>query len=75
MNKKATIITLGVLIAIIPFTGFPGDVKTAFFVFAGLAIAIASYISKEECGECITKKPNNYKTEKSDDVSTPSDEI
>lgn len=40
MTKKTTAITLSIFIAIMPFLGFPTSLKTAFYVFSGLLLAI-----------------------------------
>lgn len=40
MTKKTTAITLSIFIAIMPFLGFPTDMKTAFYVFSGLLLAV-----------------------------------
>lgn len=38
-------VLLGVLVAVLPFLGFPGWMKTGFFVALGLVIAVVSYFS------------------------------
>jgi len=43
MSKRTTVITLGIFVAIMPFLGFPGVVRTFFFVLAGLIIAAIGY--------------------------------
>jgi hypothetical protein len=70
MNKKVTIITLGILIAIIPFTGFPGGVKTVFLVIAGLAVAALGYVISEECKKCAVGgiDVDNNKVNENDDI-------
>ena len=40
MTKKTTAVTLSIFIAIMPFLGFPTHVKTAFYVFSGLLLAV-----------------------------------
>ena len=52
MSKKIIIITLGVLVSLTPFTGFPGGVKTIFLAIAGLVIAVSGYLLSEECRKC-----------------------
>ena len=41
--KKGFII-LGTLIAVMPYTGFSGEIKELFFLFSGLIIAIMGYV-------------------------------
>lgn len=45
MQKRKIIITLGILITLMPFLGFPGAVEDVFFVVAGLGVALAVYYS------------------------------
>ncbi len=40
MTKKTTAITLSIFIAIMPFLGFPTSLKTFFYVFSGLLLAV-----------------------------------
>ena len=40
MTKKTTAITLSVFIAIMPFLGFPTQLKTYFYVGSGLLLAV-----------------------------------
>jgi len=48
MTKNTKIIiTLGVLTVIMPFLGFPGGVRDTFFVFAGIIIAVLTYITNK----------------------------
>ena len=43
MAKNNLIIILGVIIALLPFLGFPQDLKTVLFVFFGLLISLLAY--------------------------------
>ncbi|GMQ95493.1 MAG: hypothetical protein BMS9Abin13_610 [Patescibacteria group bacterium] len=53
MSKKSITIILGILIALMPFLGFPGSAESVFFVLAGLLIAALAYFSSTEyCAEC-----------------------
>ena len=40
MTKKTTAITLSIFIAIMPFLGFPTQLKTAFYVGSGLLLVV-----------------------------------
>lgn len=46
MTNRLTIITLGLLVALMPFLGFPGVVETIFYAIAGLLIASMAYVLK-----------------------------
>ncbi len=48
MTKNTKIIiTLGILVALIPFLGFSGVVKDTFFVLAGITIAVLTYVTNK----------------------------
>ncbi len=70
MNKRITIITLGFLVALMPFLGFPGDVKTIFFVIVGLALAVMGYVLEVECKKCINRK-QNIENKENQETTTP----
>jgi len=40
---RNTIVTLGILTALVPFLGFPGAIENIFFVFVGLSVATIAY--------------------------------
>ena len=44
MTKEMWIIVLGIVVALVPFLGFPGSWKTVIFVLVGLAIAVLAFI-------------------------------
>lgn len=53
MSKYSIIIGLGILIALMPFLGFPPIVKDIFFVIMGLAVAVIAYFSNiQYCNNC-----------------------
>lgn len=68
MNKRTTIITLGILVALMPFLGFPGTAKTIFFVLAGIAIALIAYVGEIGCDTCRAEE------KESSAVSVPQEE-
>lgn len=43
MPKRRTILWLGILVAVMPFLGFPSAWKTVVYVASGVLIAINSY--------------------------------
>ena len=43
--RNSVMVLLGVAVMVLPFLGFPGWVKTAFFVVLGFMIAIISYFA------------------------------
>ncbi|MCK5027261.1 MAG: hypothetical protein KAS07_02485 [Candidatus Pacebacteria bacterium] len=53
MTKKTTAIFLSVLVAVMPFLGFPTQFKTYFFLVSGLLLAgLIELISIQYCKEC-----------------------
>ncbi|MBI5816850.1 MAG: hypothetical protein HZB09_00275 [Candidatus Yonathbacteria bacterium] len=59
MSKNSAIIGLGILIALMPFLGFPLIVKDIFFVIIGLVIAVIAYFSNiQYCNNCNTLVEN-----------------
>ncbi len=53
MSKYSTIIGLGILVALMPFLGFPLIVKDIFFVIIGLTVAVIAYFSNiQYCNNC-----------------------
>jgi hypothetical protein len=53
MSKRAAVIFLAVLVAVLPFLGFPGVVRTALFVVSGFIIAAITYFSSVTyCSNC-----------------------
>lgn len=53
MSKHSTIIGLGILVALMPFLGFPLIVKDIFFVIIGLTVAVIAYFSNiQYCNNC-----------------------
>lgn len=43
MHTRTTLITLGLLVAAMPFLGFPGFIETIFFVTSGLIITALAF--------------------------------
>lgn len=48
MSKKRTIIILGLIVALLPFSGIPRDVRESFSALAGLIIAILAFLLKRK---------------------------
>jgi len=69
MNKNHVIIILGLLVALIPFLGFPGAWKTFFITVSGLVIALISFliIAKERSMKPL--ESSSYKPEKTSAVT------
>ena len=44
MSKESTLIFLGIFVIIIPFLGFPDQIRTIFFVVAGILISFLSLL-------------------------------
>lgn len=53
MVKISTIFALGLLIAVIPFTGFPIDIKNLLYIVSGLAVTVLSVMIRKELEEVI----------------------
>ncbi|MFA6339083.1 MAG: hypothetical protein WCW87_03430 [Candidatus Paceibacterota bacterium] len=53
MTKNLAIFILAILIVLVPFSGFPSGWKTIFYIIAGLAIAVLSFLSSRRMSkEC-----------------------
>lgn len=48
MSKKRTIIILGLIVALLPFSGIPRDVRESLSALAGLIIAILAFLLKRK---------------------------
>ena len=48
MGKPYLVATLGIVVAIAPFTGFPETYKSVFFVIAGLGLAAVALMPLAE---------------------------
>ena len=48
MSKISIIFSLGILVAILPGTGFSGGWKTAFYVISGIAVSIIALLVRKE---------------------------
>ncbi len=44
MSKESTLIFLGIFVIIVPFLGFPDQIRTIFFVGSGLLISFLSLL-------------------------------
>ncbi len=53
MVKISTIFALGILTALVQFTGFPKSFKDFLYVVFGIAIAILSYLIRKELLEVV----------------------
>ncbi len=49
--KETAILVLGLVVALLPFLGFPRSWKTIFFVLSGLAIASLAFLVRERRGK------------------------
>ena len=53
MSKHSAIIGLGILVAVMPFLGFPPAFKDIFYTLAGLAISVVAYFTNiQYCNNC-----------------------
>ncbi len=62
MRYTTLFIILGLIIAIVPFTGFPGYLKTFFIVVSGLVIAGLSFHLKMKARLDTSSRQNNSDT-------------
>lgn len=53
MSKRKTVVILALLVAVVPKMGFPQGWEDAFYIFAGLLIALLAYLpDRVYCDEC-----------------------
>lgn len=57
MSKDPVILILGIVIAIVPFLGFPGSFETAIFVFSGITIAVLAFMLRRDMAEGLHCEP------------------
>lgn len=69
MTKDVGILILGLLVAAMPFLGFPGNVKTIVFVVAGLLIALLAFLIRGDFSLFRIERTGNTFVENSDDHS------
>ena len=50
MTKDVGILMLGLLVALMPFLGFPGSIERIVFVISGFAIAILAFFIRGDFG-------------------------
>lgn len=65
ITKKKLLVLVGALIALSPFLGLPGFVKSIIIVILGLSVATVALVNNErklcECDNCVVKiKPGSY---------------
>ena len=48
MSKGAIIVVIGILVAFLPFTGFPTGVKTVLAIILGLGVAGVGFLVRQE---------------------------
>lgn len=48
MSKNSFIFLLGIIVAILPATGFPNDWKTVFYVIIGITVSIVASLLRKE---------------------------
>lgn len=57
MSKDPIILILGIVVAIVPFLGFPGSFETVIFVLSGLAIAILAFMLRRDMAQGVHCEP------------------
>ena len=53
MIKISTIFVFGIIVALVPYSGFPSGTKTFFYVFSGVLIAVLSLLIRRELHEVL----------------------
>lgn len=48
MSKEVVLIVLGLVVALMPYLGFPGSWKTTFSIVVGVCIAGVAFIVRQE---------------------------
>jgi hypothetical protein len=70
MIKISTIFALGILIALVPFSGFSADFKYFLYVVFGLSVSVLSYLIRKELHEVLKHLHDaTIKTESEEKVS------
>jgi hypothetical protein len=59
MVKISSIFVLGILVVLMPFSGFPFEWKNATYIICGLAIIILSLLIRKELHEVLRALHNN----------------
>jgi hypothetical protein len=60
MTKDVGILVLGLLVAAMPFLGFPGGVEQLVFVVSGIVIALLAFFIRSELGGSGEKETESY---------------
>ena len=69
MTKDIGILVLGLLVAAMPFLGFPGGIERIIFVISGLIIALLAFFIRGELGG-EEKQTDSFTQNRMDDHST-----
>ena len=62
MRKERTLLILGIVIAFLPFLGFPNSWREVLFVMIGLSIIYLAYLFYLERKARLPKETNRIKT-------------
>jgi hypothetical protein len=62
MRKERTLFVLGVLVAVLPFSGFPEAWREVFFVIIGLGILCLAYLFYNEAKKRVLKNTTESRT-------------
>ncbi|MBL7045796.1 MAG: hypothetical protein ISR99_02090 [Parcubacteria group bacterium] len=57
MSKDPIILILGVVVAVVPFLGFPGTFESVIFVLSGAAIAILAFLIRRDMARGLHCEP------------------
>jgi threonine/homoserine/homoserine lactone efflux protein len=62
MTNQRTIFILGLVVAIMPFLGFPSSWKKVFYILLGFGIAYLAYLLYKEKKASVSTKENRTNT-------------
>ncbi len=62
MRKERTLFVIGILVVVLPFSGFPQTWREVFFVIIGLALICLAYLFYNETKRRVLKNTTESKT-------------
>ncbi len=62
MIKQRLVFLAGIIIALLPFSGFPASWKKIFFIFFGLLVTFLAYLLYREKKNSLPKKKDGMST-------------
>ncbi len=62
MRKERTLLIIGLLVAVLPFLGFPNSWRKVFFVILGFALVYLAYLFYKQAKARMSINSNHSKT-------------